>query len=73
MKQIDEQHMLRYLRKISENTERIAKALEARNNPRQIVERALKKGPLTDEEREEAAKKDRHDEEVAKTILEGWK
>lgn len=35
MKQIDEQHMLRYLRKISENTERIAKALEARNNPNQ--------------------------------------
>lgn len=67
----NEEKIVRYLGKIAASTERIAKALEARNNPRKIVEDALKKGPLTDEEREEAARKNRLDEEMAKAILEG--
>lgn len=60
----NEEKITRYLGKIAANTERIAKALEAMNNPRRIVEGALKREP-EDPDREKL------DEMVARAIMEG--
>lgn len=59
----NEEKITRYLGKIAANTERIAKALEAMNNPRRIVEGALKREP-EDPDREKL------DEMVARAIME---
>lgn len=59
----NEEKIARYLGKIAANTERIAKALEAMNNPRRIVEGALKREP-EDPDREKL------DEMVARAIME---
>lgn len=60
----NEEKITRYLRKIAENTDRIAKALEAMNNPRRIVEGALKREP-------EDSDREKLDEMVARAIVEG--
>lgn len=59
----NEEKITRYLGKIAANTERIAKALEAMNNPRRIVEGALKREP-EDPDREKL------NEMVARAIME---
>lgn len=63
MTHTEEMKMLTALQKIQKNTERIANALEAMNNPRRIVEGALKREP-EDPDREKL------DEMVARAIME---
>lgn len=52
----NEEKITRYLGKIAANTERIARALEARGNPRQVIEGYLRKRLDTKEEYAEMIK-----------------